>query len=423
MSTQPPLFGSRQIARVVASLAVVVIVAVATIGYRAAAQQKVPFNNGIPLAPSGLVKRPLPVKPVVYDTAEGQNIRVSVVTNKLEFPWSLAFLPDGTMLVTERASRLRVIRKGVLDPAPATGTPTAYSAGESGLPGAVHGYMDVVLHPRFADNQLVYLAYMKPLDATRRTLAVARGRWNGKGLTGTSDIFVADETLGSATRLAFGRDNTLFITTPGGTPAETSQDPNKLGGKILRLNDDGSIPKDNPFVGKGGRPEVYSIGHRNSLGLAVHPVTGELWQNENGPNGGDEINIIRPGRNYGWPIVSLGRTYPGPWQSERFSQAGIENPIVYWMPAIAVSGMTFYTGDRFPKWKGDVFVGALRTGEIPGTGHVERILFNEKMEELRREYLLWDLRQRVRDVRQGPDGLIYVVTDEKEGAVLRIEPA
>ncbi len=423
MSTQLPSSGYRQIARAVASLAVVVVVAVATIGYRAAAQQKVPFNNGIPVAPSGLVKRPLPVEPVVYDTAEGQNIRVSVVTNKLEFPWSLAFLPDGTMLVTERASRLRIIRKGVLDPAPATGTPTAYSAGESGLPGAVHGYMDVVLHPRFADNQLVYLAYMKPLDATRRTLAVARGRWNGKGLTGTADIFVADEILGSATRLAFGRDNTLFITTPSATPAETSQDPNKLAGKILRLNDDGSIPQDNPFVGKGGRPEVYSFGHRNSLGLAVHPVTGELWQNENGPNGGDEINIIRPGRNYGWPIVSLGRTYPGPWQSERFSQAGIENPIVYWMPAIAVSGMTFYTGDRFPKWKGDVFVGALRTGEIPGTGHVERILFNEKMEELRREYLLWDLRQRVRDVRQGPDGLIYVVTDEKQGAVLRIEPA
>jgi glucose/arabinose dehydrogenase len=361
----------------------------------------------------------------VYDTAEGQNIRVSVVTSALEFPWSMAFLPDGTLLVTERASRLRVIRNGVLDPKPVAGTPMAYSAGESGLPGAVHGYMDVVIHPRFAENKFVYLAYTKPLDATRRTLAVARGKWDGKGLTETKDVFVSNEPGGSATRLAFGRDNTLFISTASGTPAESSQDPKLLAGKILRLTDEGGIPKDNPYVGKPtvGRPEVYSIGHRNSLGLAVHPTTGEMWQNENGPNGGDEINIIRPGKNYGWPIVSLGRTYPGPWQSERFSQDGIENPVVYWMPAIAVSGMTFYTGDKLPKWKGDVFVGALRTGEIPGTGHIERILFNEKMEELRRETLLLDLRQRIRDIRQSPDGLLYVATDEKVGAVLKIEPA
>jgi glucose/arabinose dehydrogenase len=148
-----------------------------------------------------------------------------------------------------------------------------------------------------------------------------------------------------------------------------------------------------------------------------------MWLNENGPNGGDEINILRPGKNYGWPIVSYGRAYPGPWQSERFWREGFETPIVYWMPSIAVSGMTFYTGDRFPKWKGDVFVGSLRTGEIPGTGHLERILFNEKMEELRRESLLVELRQRIRDVRQGPDGLLYVITDEKDGAILLIEPA
>ena len=386
-------------------------------------QQKVPFNNGIPVAPSGLKKRALPAKPVVFDTAEGMDIKVSVHTRGLEFPWSLAFLPDGTMLVTERASRLRVIRNGVLDPKPVGGTPAAYHAGESGLPGAVHGYMDVAVHPQFAKNGLIYLAYTKPLDEKRRTLAVARGRWDGKGqLLDTKDIFVCAEPTGcgAATRLAFGRDNTLFITTGGSDP----QDPNTQGGKILRVNDDGTIPKDNPFVGRPKhRPEVYSLGHRNSLGLAIHPGTGELWQNENGPNGGDEINIIRPGRNYGWPIVSLGRTYPGPWQSEKFSGEGIENPIVYWMPAIAVSGMTFYTGDKLPKWKGDVFVGALRTGEIPGTGHVQRILFNEKMEELRRESLLTELRQRIRDIRQGPDGLLYVITDEKEGAVLRIEPA
>ena len=420
MSMPPRSPKSVRLRRLVPPLMLVVA---ATIGSQTGGQQKVPFNNGIPVAPSGLAKKALPAKPVMYDTAEGQNIKVSVVTNKLEFPWSVAFLPDGTMLVTERASRLRVIRKDVLDPTPVAGAPVAYSAGESGLPGAVHGFMDVVLHPRFADNRFVYIAYTKPLDATQRVLAVARGRWDGKALAETKDIFVSNEAFCSATRLAFGRDNTLYISTASANPAETSQDPNKLAGKILRLNDDGSIPKDNPYVGRANhRPEVYSIGHRNSLGLAVHPTTGELWQNENGPNGGDEINIIRPGRNYGWPIISLGRTYTGPWQSQKFSQDGIENPIVYWMPAIAVSGMTFYTGDKLPKWKGDIFVGALRTGEVPGTGHIERILFNEKMEELRRESLLTDLRQRVRDVRQGPDGFLYVLTDEKVGAVLRIEP-
>jgi aldose sugar dehydrogenase len=383
-------------------------------------QQKVPFNNGIPVAPTGLSGKALPEKPVIFDTAEGHKIRVVAVTRSLSYPFSLAFLPDGTMLVTERGGKLRVIRNGVLDAQPVAGTPASYSAGESGLPGAVHGYMDVALHPRFAENRLVYLSYTKPLDPKRRTIAIARGRWDGKAIADMKDIFVLDEGSGAATRIAFGRDNSLFITTGGATP----QDPNTQAGKILRLKDDGSIPPDNPFAGRAKhRPEVYSLGHRNSLGLAVHPGTGELWQNENGPNGGDEINIIRAGKNYGWPLVSLGRTYPGPWQSEKFQGEGFEMPVVYWMPAIAVSGMAFYTGDRFPKWKGDVFVGSLRTGEIPGTGHLERILFNEKMEELRRESLLTDLRQRIRDVRQGPDGLIYVVTDEKAGAVLRIEPA
>jgi glucose/arabinose dehydrogenase len=322
------------------------------------------------------------------------------------------------MLVTERAGRLRVIRNDVLDPQPVSGAPASYWAGESGLPGAVHGYMDVALHPQFAQNRLVYLSYTKPLDEKKRTVAIARGRFDGKSLTEVRDIFVLDAA--GTSRIAFGRDGMLYITTTGADP----QDPNPQGGKVLRIADDGSIPKDNPFVGKANhRPEVYTIGHRSSLGLAVHPGTGAMWLNENGPNGGDEINILKPGANYGWPLVSYGRTYPGPWQGERPGHAGFEPPIVYWMPSIAVSGMAFYTGDRFPKWKGDVFVGALRTGEIPGTGHLERILFNEKMEELRRESLLVELRQRIRDVRQGPDGLLYVLTDEKEGAVLRIEPA
>ena len=384
-------------------------------------QQKVPFQNGIPVAPRGLAGRPLPDMPMQFDTAEGQRIRVVAVTKALEYPWSATFLPDGAMLVTERAGRLRIIRNGVLDPKPVAGGPVGYFAGDSGMPGAVHGYMDVALHPKFADNHLIYLTYTKPLDEKRRVAALARGRWENGALADMKDIFVADGS--GPSRIAFGRDGTIFMSVSGSNPQD-SQNPNCDGGKVLRLNDDGSIPKDNPFVGQAGhKPEVYTLGHRNSLGLALHPGTGEMWQNENGPNGGDEINILKPAKNYGWPLVSLGRAYPGPWQSERPTHEGFEPPVVYWMPAIALSGMTFYTGDRFPKWKGDVFVGSLRTGEIPGTGHLERILFNEKMEELRRESLLVELRQRIRDVRQGPDGLLYVLTDEKPGAVLRIEPA
>lgn len=389
-------------------------------GARVEGQRTVPFEGGIPLAPTGLKKRPLPSEPVVFDTAEGQEIRVVVAVRGLEYPFGLAFLPDGAMLVTERMGRLRVVRSGVLDPLPVAGVPQNYAAGVSGLPGAVHGLMDVVLHPQFAENRFVYLNYTKPIDAKRQTLAVARGRWDGKALVDVRDIFVADPGTGTTSRMAFGRDGTLFVSTSGNTP----QDPNTHAGKILRLRDDGSVPPDNPFVGKAGhKPEVYTLGHRNTLGLAVHPATGEMWQHENGPNGGDEMNILKPGANYGWPLVSYGRTYPGPWQSGVPGHAGFEPPVVYWMPSIAASGLAFYTGDRLPLWKGDVFVGALRTGEIPGTGHLQRILFNEKMEELRRESLLTELRQRIRDVRQGPDGLLYLVTDENPGAILRIEPA
>ncbi|MBZ5579346.1 MAG: PQQ-dependent sugar dehydrogenase [Acidobacteriia bacterium] len=392
----------------------------ALLGASAYGARNVPFQNGIPVAPKGLAGRPLPHLPAEFDTGEGVRIRVRAVTTALEYPFGLAFLPDGTMLVTERAGRLRIIRNGVLDPKPAGG-PTAYFAGDSGLPGAVHGYMDVALHPRFAENHFVYLTYTKPLDEKRRVAALARGRWENGALTDVKDLFVTDGS--GPSRIAYGRDGTVYMTVSGGNP-DDSQNPNTDGGKVLRLADDGSIPSDNPFVGQAGhKPEVYTLGHRNSLGLALNPATGAMWQNENGPNGGDEINILRAGRNYGWPIVSLGRTYQGPWQSERPRHEGFEPPVVYWMPAIAPSGMAFYTGDRFPQWQGDIFVGGLRTGEIPGTGHLERILLNEKGEELRRESLLTELRQRIRDVRQGPDGLLYVLTDEKPGAVLRIEPA
>jgi aldose sugar dehydrogenase len=381
-----------------------------------AAQQQVPFRNNIPVAPQGILAVPLPDKPVEFHTAEGQDIRVVVVARGLAHPWSLAFLPEGGMLVTERPGRLRSLRNGVLDPTPVTGVPAVRAMGLSGL-------MDVALHPHFAENHFVYLTYTKPLANDQSTLALARGQWTGGALADVQDVFVAAAGTGGASRIAFGRDGTLFMTTGGGG-GNGSQDPNSHAGKVLRLRDDGGVPPDNPFVGRAGyKPEVYSLGHRNSIGLAVHPRSGDVWQNENGPNGGDEINVIRPGRNYGWPIVSYGRTYPGPWQSEQPWQRGFEQPIVFWVPSIAISGMAFYTGDRLPKWKGDVFVGGMRTGEIPNTGHLERILFNENMEELRRESLLNELRQRIRDVRQGPDDLLYLLTDAEDGAVLRIEPA
>jgi len=388
-------------------------------------QKKVPMSPiGIPVAPTGLANRPLPKLPMEFDTGEGQRIRVSAWITGLENPWTIAFLPDGAALVTERPGRLRIVRDGKLDPTPVAGAPMARNLGVSGEPGAVHGYMDVILHPNFASNKLVYICYTKPLDAKRQTTAIARGRWDGKALVETKDIFVGAEGNGTA-RIAFGRDGMLYVTTAAAGPGNIAQDGNSQSGKVLRLKDDGSIPPDNPFAGKAGyKPEIYTLGHRSSLGLAVHPVTGQMWLNENGPNGGDEINILKPGANYGWPAVSYGRTYPGPWQqNDRPGHAGYEPPVVIWVPSIAVSGMAFYTGDRFPAWKGDVFVGALRTGEIPGTGHLERIVFNEKTEEMRRESLLVELRQRIRDVKQGPDGLLYVLTDQNPGAILRIEPA
>jgi glucose/arabinose dehydrogenase len=209
----------------------------------------------------------------------------------------------------------------------------------------------------------------------------------------------------------------------GGNVAKVAQEPGSLRGKILRLRDDGSAPPDNPFVNRAGyRPEIFTLGHRNTLALIVHPESGAVWNSENGPNGGDEINVIMAGRNYGWPLVSFGREYPGPRVSEHPTREGFESPLVTWIPSIAASGMTVYTGDRFPAWKGNVFVGGMRTGEIRGTGHLQRIAFNAKTEEIRRESMLGELRQRIREVRQGPDGLLYLLTDEDDGALLRIEP-
>jgi glucose/arabinose dehydrogenase len=384
--------------------------------FAATAQQRAPAGNGgIPRPPTGIEVPPLGAGPFTYKTAE-QEIRVVVHTRGLVRPWSLVWLPSGEMLVTERVGRLRMVRNGVLDPEPVAGTPEVRVQGLSGL-------FDVVLDPQFASNRVVYLSYNKPIAERQNGLGVARGVLNGNTLTDVRDIFVTPDTS-SVSRMAFGRDGKLYVTTFGNAgDGSNAQNPMSHAGKVLRLNNDGTVPRDNPFFGREGyKPEIYTLGHRSTLALIVHPITGELWESENGPNGGDEINILKPGANYGWPLVSTGRSYPGPWQSKGFSREGFEDPVVYWMPSIAASGIAIYTGDKLAGWKNNLLVGGMRMGEIPGTGHLERIVFNSNWEELRREMLLVDLRQRIRDVRQGPDELLYLLTDEDDGAILRIEP-
>ena len=381
-----------------------------------------------PFAADGVPPVPLPGEPVVYDTARGQRIRVSVVTAGLTYPWGFAFLPDGDVLVTERLGSLRRIRGGALDPTPIAGVPDVSTKG------VLEGLMDVAAHPDFARNRLVYLTYSRPTPAGS-TVALARGRLEGAALLDVRDVFVADaETNGGASRLAFAPGGALYMTVGGafGGQRPLAQDPGSHVGKVLRLRDDGSAPDDNPFAGREGhRPEVFSLGHRNPMGLAVHPETGALWASEHAPMGGDEVNLIRPGRNYGWPVVSYSREYYGPRVSERPWREDMEQPEIVWIPSIAPSGLVFASSDRFPAWRGDLFSGSLMTGRVDRTGHLERIEFNRQGMEQRREWLLADLRQRIRDVDQGPDGLLYVLTggaflgrDPERGAaaLLRIEP-
>ena len=360
--------------------------------------------------------------PWTVEAAEGVKIRMSVVTKGLVNPWSFAWLPDGSMLITERPGRLRLLRNGVLDPTPIGGVPVVKAQRLSGL-------MDVALHPKFGENHILYLTYNKGREDGMLATVLARGRLEGNTLKDVKDIFIAepwwDGAGGSASRIVFGRDGMLYMTTGsgGGANFAQGQEKNIHKGKVLRLKDDGTVPPDNPFVKQPEfKPEIYSWGHRNSLALIVHPVTGELWNSENGPNGGDEINIVKAGKNYGWPTVSMGRSYEGPWQG-KFEKDGMEGPVVYWMPAIAASGLMIYTGDKFPQWRNNAFVGAMRYGEIPNTGHLQRIVFNDKTEEVRREMLLTEFRQRIRDVKQGPDGFVYLLTDENPGVLLKLEPA
>ena len=368
--------------------------------------------------PVRLAPRPLPAEPIVVETAE-EKIRVTAVRG-LSHPWSLAFLPNGDVLVTERnAGRLRIIRNGALDPQAISGVPSVYGVGLGGL-------MEVVLHPKFADNRIVYLSYIKDLGAKKHTPALIRARLEGMALVDVKELFVANTAFtgpAAGAGMVFGPDGHLYMLV-GGANDEVAQQGDQHAGKVLRFRDDGTVPPDNPFVGKPGyKPEIWSLGHRNMIGLAVHPETGEIWESENGPQGGDEINIIKKGANYGWPLVSYGRTYEGPRVSQSPFKEGMEPPFVVWIPSIAASGLTFYTGDKFPSWRRNLFVGGLQFGRIPGTGQLHRIVFNQNWEEIRRESLFLDLRQRIRTVRQGPDGLLYVLTDEDDGALLKIEPA
>ncbi len=347
------------------------------------------------------------------DTERGP-VSMATVVGGLESPWGMAFLPDGRMLVTERPGRLRYVNRGGALSAPISGVPAVEAVGQGGL-------LDVALDPQFAANGLIYLSYSEPGDGKAGT-AVARARLAGDRLEELRVIFRQDPKISSrhhyGSRLVFARDGRLFITLGDrGSERRSAQDLGTHLGKVLRIESDGSIPADNPFTGRdGARAEIWSYGHRNVQGAALHPRTGELWTHEHGPRGGDEVNIARAGRNYGWPVITYGREYHGPKIGEGTAKEGMEQPLHYWVPSIAPSGMAFYTADAIPGWKGNLLVGALAAMqvarlELDDAGkvtHEERIRIGE----------------RVRDVRQGPDGAVYVLTDTgRASRLLRLSAA
>jgi glucose/arabinose dehydrogenase len=350
---------------------------------------------------------------------EEESFRVVTVTERLEHPWGLAFLPDGRMLVTERAGRLRIVgRDGKLAPQPVGGLPKIEEYGQGGL-------LDVALHPRFAENGLVYLSFADRGDGGYGT-AVLRGRLAGPfenaRLENVEVIYrQMPKSRGGrhfGSRLVFDRAGFLYITQGDRGEQERAQKLDDLAAKVVRLHDDGRIPQDNPFAGKAGaRPEIFTVGNRNVQGAALHPATGELWSHEHGPQGGDEVNVLRAGVNYGWPVITYGANYgTGTKIGEGTSKPGLAQPVHYWVPSIAPSGMAFYTGDRFPRWKGDLFVGALRDQLL-----VRLKLDGEKV--VKEERMLQGTVGRIRDVRQGPDGFLYLLVDSSSGAIVRLEPA
>jgi len=368
----------------------------------------------------------------------GELVRIRVVTVAygLVRPWHISFLPGGNdMLVTEFSGSLRIVRDGKLDPNPIAGWPSEKLHSQS--------LNSVVLHPNFERNRLVYLSYIKRGDNDDTTVALARARFDGKALSNLEDVFVADAwgTGATAGRAEFGPDGMLYLTVGDRDAGNVTDDSSfrilaqsleKHVGKVLRLRDDGTAPEDNPFYGRSdAKPEIYTYGHRNAQGLAWHPETGELWATEIGPMAGDELNHLIPGANYGWPLVSLGKVYNShPVSEQSWWRPGVEMPVMFWVPAISPSSLMIYDGDQFPLWKGHYFIGGLSGQQL------QRVAFDQPPPQTeRRESLLTTLDARVRDVRQGPDGNIYVAVERDQqlgpgsakltpnGSILRIEPA
>jgi glucose/arabinose dehydrogenase len=384
------------------SKAMIVACVTASIPVLARCEAQAP-SEGEGLAPRS--PTPAPVEGVV---------RVETVARGLEHPWALTFLPDGRMLVTERPGRLRIVERDGRLSEPLGGVPQVHARGQGGL-------LDVALDPRFAENRLVYLSYAEPGSGGAGT-AVARGRLGDGRLEDVRVIYRQEPKVQGGghygSRLVFGRDGTLFVTQGDRMNyRERAQDLSMGMGKIVRINSDGSVPRDNPFVGRAGaRPEIWSYGHRNAQAAALDPQTGQLWTVEHGARGGDELNHPEAGKNYGWPVITYGVDYSGARIGEGRARSGMEQPVYYWDPVIAPSGMAFYTGDAFPGWKGSILIGSLSPGLL-----VRLTMENGRV--AREERYLGDLGERIRDVQQGPDGLLYLVTDNPDGRVLRVLPA
>ncbi|NIA67399.1 PQQ-dependent sugar dehydrogenase [Pelagibius litoralis] len=341
------------------------------------------------------------------------DFRIVTLADGLDHPWGMAFLPDGGILITERSGTLRLFTDGKLQDGPIDGTPAVAARGQGGL-------LDVAVHPGFAENRLVYLSYAGPGEGGAST-EVARGRLDGMALQDVEVLFRAVPKSGGTghfgSRLVFDGDGKLFISLGD---RRQIREPQNLGnhiGTVVRLNDDGSVPEDNPFVGQADAlPEIFSYGHRNVQGMTLHPESGQLWAHEHGPRGGDELNLLKAAANYGWPVITHGIDYSGAIISDKTEAEGMEQPVVYWDPSIAPSGMAFYDGEMFPQWQGDLFVGALAHLHL-------RRLEMEGDKVVGQESLLVDLGERIRDVRSGPDGYLYVLTDSSDGMLIRLEPA
>jgi glucose/arabinose dehydrogenase len=367
-----------------------------------------------------------------FDTAEQHGIKVSLLATLAARPFAIEFLPGGDLLIVERGMGLRVLH-GATTVSPLLDGELVPGMPQPAEPFFSVGVQDVKLHPDFASNHLIYWTYNDPAprpegdpgppNQRSAKLKLMRGKLEDRRVSQVETLFEGGVSSALGSRLAFAPDGKLYMTT-GGAFGETAQDLGTIYGKVLRFNADGTVPADNPFVDRAGaNPAIYSYGHRDQHGLTVHPVTGQVLNAEHGPNGGDEVNLIKPGGNYGWPTYTFGRQYDGSQISDHPTGSGIERPLLIWIPSIAPTGLMIYQGDKFPAWKGNLFVGSGRRGEVPFTGGLERVVLGDNLGELRRETLLTELHQRVRDFAEGPDGLIYVLTDGNENAVLRIEPA